>query len=83
MARASLHGQGLVDQELQRLIMLSATYQQRARTTHSARKVDPENTLLWRMNRQRLDFEATRDSLLAVTGQLDLGDGRASRRHHH
>jgi hypothetical protein len=32
---------------------------------------DPENRLYWRMNRRRLEFEAVRDSLLFVTGQLD------------
>jgi len=32
---------------------------------------DPENRLYWRMNRRRLEFEALRDSLLLVTGQLD------------
>jgi hypothetical protein len=32
---------------------------------------DLENTLLWRMNRRRLDFESTRDALLAVAGRLD------------
>lgn len=40
--------------------------------------LDPENKLLWRMNRRRLDLEAMRDSLLALSGRLDprLG-GRA------
>ena len=38
-------------------------------TTPSARKVDPENRLLWSQNRRRLDFEAMRDSLLAVSGR--------------
>src|SRR5262249_53490464 len=33
--------------------------------------VDPENRLLWKMPRRRLDFEALRDSLLAVSGTLD------------
>ncbi len=37
----------------------------------SALQVDPENKLLWRMNRQRLDFESLRDSLLFVSGRLD------------
>src|SRR5262249_4054754 len=32
---------------------------------------DPENRLFSRMNRQKLDFEALRDSLLFVSGQLD------------
>ncbi|HKS36360.1 MAG TPA: DUF1553 domain-containing protein, partial [Verrucomicrobiae bacterium] len=38
-------------------------------------RIDPENRLLWHFNRQRLDFEAMRDSLLAVTGGLDLDAG--------
>jgi mono/diheme cytochrome c family protein len=33
--------------------------------------VDPENRLLWRMNRRRLELEAMRDTLLAVAGRLD------------
>ncbi|HXG08980.1 MAG TPA: PSD1 and planctomycete cytochrome C domain-containing protein [Gemmataceae bacterium] len=37
--------------------------------------IDPENRLLWKMNRQRLDFEALRDSLLAVAGRLDARQG--------
>jgi hypothetical protein len=32
---------------------------------------DPRNQLLWRFNRQRLDFESMRDSVLAVAGTLD------------
>ncbi len=36
---------------------------------------DPDNRLLWRANRQRLDFEELRDSLLAVTGELDATRG--------
>jgi hypothetical protein len=34
-------------------------------------ETDPENRLLWRMNRWRMDAEALRDSVLAVTGKLD------------
>jgi hypothetical protein len=36
-----------------------------------AAALDPENRLLWRFNRRRLDFEAMRDSLLAVSGEMD------------
>ena len=42
------------------------------------RTIDPENTLLWRMNRQRLDFESLRDALLAVSGRLDRRVGGPS-----
>src|SRR5690606_17865208 len=41
----------------------------------SALQIDPENRLLWKMNRQRLDFEGLRDSLLLVSGNLDLKMG--------
>jgi cytochrome c553 len=61
--------------KLHRLIMLSATYQQASNDTAAGRAADPENRLLWRMNRQRLDFESTRDSLLAVSGGIDLTVG--------
>ena len=50
---------------LHRRIMLSSTYQQSSDDRSEARAVDPENTLYWRMNRRRLDFEAMRDALLA------------------
>jgi mono/diheme cytochrome c family protein len=61
--------------KLHRRIMLSAAYQQESADRPEGRQVDPENTLLWRMNRQRLDFEATRDALLAVAGRLDPAIG--------
>jgi mono/diheme cytochrome c family protein len=57
--------------KLHRLILLSAAYQQKSDDRADCRKVDPENTLLWKMNRRRLDFEATRDALLRVSGRLD------------
>ena len=59
--------------KLHRLIMLSSVYQQRSDVTEDPKviQVDPENRLLSHMNRERLDFEALRDSLLAVSGQLD------------
>ncbi|MGE3808734.1 MAG: DUF1549 and DUF1553 domain-containing protein, partial [Gemmataceae bacterium] len=61
--------------QMHRLIMLSATYQQSSSPRAAGQRVDPENTLLWRMNRVRLDFEATRDALLAASGQLDRNLG--------
>ncbi len=56
---------------LHRLIMLSAAYQQANDNRAECKSVDQENRLLWRMNRRRLSFEALRDSLLAVSGDLD------------
>jgi hypothetical protein len=60
---------------LHRLILLSKTYRQSGEAAALARRKDPENRWLSRMNRRRLDFEALRDSLLAVTGQLDSAMG--------
>ncbi len=57
--------------KLHRLMMLSAAYRQSSEENLDYAKIDPGNQLLWRMNRQRLDFEATRDTLLAVAGTLD------------
>ena len=56
---------------LHRQIVCSATYRQVSTDRPELRAVDPENRLLWRMNRRRLEFEAARDTLLAVAGQLD------------
>lgn len=56
---------------LHREIILSATYEQTSDDRAGCSKVDPENVWMWRMNRRRLDFETTRDSLLAVSGRLD------------
>jgi hypothetical protein len=58
--------------KLHRLMLLSSAYQQSS--AHHARFAarDPANQWLWRMNRRRLDLEAMRDTLLALSGQLDL-----------
>jgi hypothetical protein len=64
--------------KLHRLIMLSAVYRQQSRDRADAQSADPKNTLLWRMNRRRLDFEATRDALLAVAGRLNRTVGGPS-----
>ena len=61
--------------KLHRKIMLSAAYQQSSADNSEARKVDPENLLLWRMNRRRLDIESLRDSLLMASSELDLASG--------
>ena len=56
---------------LHRTIMLSNTYQQASADRPQCHAADPENRLLWRTNRRRLEFEPLRDALLAVAGQLD------------
>jgi hypothetical protein len=58
---------------LHRLLLLSAAYQQDSRTPAASegKRVDPDNRLLWHMNRQRLEGEALRDSALAAAGALN------------
>ena len=63
---------------LMRRIVLSDVYRQSSAEQPAASRKDPENKLLWRMNRRRLDFEAQRDSLLAVSGRLDTSVGGRS-----
>jgi hypothetical protein len=57
--------------KVHRLIMLSSVYQQSSANNPRFAQVDPNNRLLWRANIQRLEFEALRDSLLAIGGNLD------------
>jgi hypothetical protein len=52
------------------LMVLSNVYRQRSTVDAAKAKIDPENKLLWRMNRQRLEAEAIRDSVLSVAGTL-------------
>jgi mono/diheme cytochrome c family protein len=61
--------------EMHRLIMLSNTYQQSSRHDAKGAAADAGNRLLWRMNRRRLAAEEVHDSLLAVSGKLDLTPG--------
>jgi hypothetical protein len=61
--------------KLHKLIMLSRVYQESSYTIPAHERIDPENRLLWRANVRRLDFEATRDSLLTFSGKLDKAMG--------
>jgi mono/diheme cytochrome c family protein len=63
---------------IHRAIMLSATYQQSSQFNLDGFTRDPDNTLLWKMNRRRLDVEAWRDAMLAVAGRLDRTIGGPS-----
>jgi hypothetical protein len=60
---------------LHREIMLSAAYQQSSEGDPGTMKADPDNLLLGRMNRVRLDAEGLRDTLLAVADRLDRSLG--------
>jgi len=74
------HGGSL--KKLHRLIVTSATYRQTSDRTEFA-KVDASNLHLWRMNRLRLDAEQVRDSVLQLSGKLDLRMGGPSVKQFH
>jgi hypothetical protein len=56
---------------LHRLLMTSAVYMQSATADTARARRDPDNKLIWRHAPQRLEAEALRDSMLAVSGLLD------------
>ena len=64
---------GWSTKDLNRLILSSSTYQMSALHPHEsdARKVDPDNRLLWKFRMQRLEPEQIRDSILAISGRLE------------
>ncbi len=64
--------------KLHRLLMLSNAYQQRSDDNLRYETMDPDNRLLSKANRQRLDFESMRDTLLLVAGNLDPSYGGRS-----
>ena len=66
---------GWSQKQLIRSLVLSRTYRLCSTNSAAAMHVDPENRLLWRMNRQRIDAEALRDGLLAVSGELTPSQG--------
>ena len=71
-----LLAQRFVDQnwsvkQLVREIALSRAYQQSSVSNVMGERADPDNRLLWRMNRRRLDAECVLDSMLLISGQLD------------
>jgi hypothetical protein len=63
---------------IHRLIVTSMAYRQSAHGDSSSTKTDPENSLLWQFPRRRLDGEALRDAMLAVSGRLNLKAGGPS-----
>ncbi len=60
---------------LHRLMVTSAAYRQSSRFDPQAFESDPDNTLIWRHSRTRLDGEAIRDALLAASGLLNPAIG--------
>ena len=63
---------------LHRLIMTSNTYRQAAAYDPRAARLDPENRLLWRFPRRRMEGEAIRDAILQVSGLLNPKRGGPS-----
>jgi Protein of unknown function (DUF1553)/Protein of unknown function (DUF1549)/Planctomycete cytochrome C len=61
--------------KLQKLILMSRTYQMASGDDTQNEVKDSKNAFLWRFNPQRLDAEEFRDSLLAIGGNLDLTPG--------
>jgi hypothetical protein len=76
---------------IHRLVVLSSAYRldTKAPTDSANRQIDPDNKLLWRFHRNRMEAEVVRDSILFAAGQLDatiggpeieIKDAAASRR---
>ena len=64
--------QGWSFKNLHRVIMNSNTYKQSSRANPKGLSVDPQNEMLWRFDMRRLTAEEIRDSVLAVSGNLNL-----------
>jgi hypothetical protein len=60
---------------MHREMMLTEAYQRSAEYIGKNNELDPDNLLLWRFNRRRMDVEALRDTMLSVTGTLDAEVG--------
>ena len=75
-----LMDRGWSQKAIHRLIVSSATYRQSSRVTRSdGQAIDPDNRLLWRQSRLRLDAELIRDAALASSGLSDADRRRAER----
>jgi hypothetical protein len=69
---------GWSTKHIHRLIVTSATYRQGAKPYASNARIDPENRLWWRWSPRRLEAEAIRDAMMAVSDELDRHAGGAS-----
>jgi hypothetical protein len=65
------HGCGWSLKRLHRLILTTQAYRMSTAYDARAARADPDNRLLWRFHRRRLEVEAIRDGILAVSGTLD------------
>ncbi len=64
--------------EMHRILMNSAVYQQATENSAANESADPENKLLWKFPRRRLQAEEIRDSVLALSGRLSSERGGPS-----
>jgi hypothetical protein len=70
---------GFSVKHIHRLILNSNAYRQASSTTNApAMEKDPENKLVWKFNRRRLEAEEIRDAMLAVSGTLNDKQGGPS-----
>lgn len=72
---ASFMEQGWSIKKLHRMILLSDTWQMSNDWNEKSAAVDPDNNLMWRADLRRLDAESIRDTILMVSGGLDLKMG--------
>lgn len=70
LARRFMDGDWSI-KKMHKLMMMSSAYRQGNDFNEKAFAADPENLLLWRMNRRRLELEALRDSLVFTSGKMD------------
>lgn len=61
-----------------RVVVLSRTYQQHSQCDQSRLQADPDNRLLARHLRRRMDAESLRDSILQASGSIDYSPGQKS-----
>jgi hypothetical protein len=64
--------------KLIRTIILSRTYQLSSDFNARNNEADPDNVLVWRMPKRRLEAEALRDTMLVLAGRLDLNPPKGS-----
>jgi mono/diheme cytochrome c family protein len=73
-----LMSKGWSMKHLHRLILNSEAFQMASRDLAAQKKIDPDNRMLWRMSRRRLEGEAIRDNILLAAGTLKLDVGGAA-----
>jgi hypothetical protein len=73
----SLVENGWSVKKLIRSVVLSRSYQLSSQFDRKNFETDPDNVLVWRLPKRRLEAEALRDTMLALSGRLDLTDRKS------